>query len=233
MGSHERYSRDPVAWQGKRDATVGVIDSQSVTTAENGGPRGFDTSKKIRGHKRHITTDTLGHVVAAIALPANIQGLDGGYAGEKLRGALAELGRWMTEIVKRSDRTEDFVVLPKRWIVERSFAWLGRCRRLTQDVEAIISSSCAWLMIARIRKVLRKINQSTFCFNLSGSMPPAFGMSCFRLDEPDRCRPEADSITPKPPVIYALPAFRLQHPKQPRTLRNRQPSGSCHTTRHI
>ena len=87
---------------------------------------------------------------------------DGGYAGEKLRGALAELGRWTIEIVKRSDRAEGFVVLPKRWIVERSFAWLGRCCRLTKDVEATIPSSCAWLMIAHIRRVLREINQTAF-----------------------------------------------------------------------
>ncbi|WP_264806451.1 transposase, partial [Acetobacter estunensis] len=71
-------------------------------------------------------------------------------------------GRWTIEIVKRSDRAEGFVVLPKRWIVERSFAWLGRCRRLTKDVETTISSSCAWLMIAHIRRVLRKINQTAF-----------------------------------------------------------------------
>ncbi|MBF0857396.1 transposase, partial [Gluconobacter oxydans] len=61
-----------------------------------------------------------------------------------------------------SDRAEGFVVLPKRWIVERSFAWLGRCRRLTKDVEATIPSSHAWLMIAHIRRVLRKINQTAF-----------------------------------------------------------------------
>ncbi|KDU96835.1 transposase, partial [Komagataeibacter rhaeticus AF1] len=168
------------------DATpsVGIIDSQSVKTAENGGPRGYDAGKKIKGRKRHIATDTLGHVVAAVVHPADIQDRDGaplvavrirslfpwlrhligdgGYAGEKLRGALAELGRWTIEIVKRSDRAEGFVVLPKRWIVERSFAWLGRCRRLTKDVEATISSSHAWLMIAHIRRVLRKINQTAF-----------------------------------------------------------------------
>ncbi|MCF3636090.1 IS5 family transposase [Komagataeibacter intermedius] len=172
--------------QDGRDATpsVGIIDSQSAKTAENGGPRGYDACKKIKGRKRHIATDTLGHVVAAVVHPADVQDRDGapllatrirslfpwlrhligdgGYAGEKLRGALAELGRWTIEIVKRSDRAEGFVVPPQRWIVERSFAKLGRCRRLTKDVEATISSSCAWLMIAHIRRVLRKINQTAF-----------------------------------------------------------------------
>jgi transposase len=87
---------------------------------------------------------------------------DGGYAGEKLRNGLAQIGQWTIEIIKRSDQARGFVVLPKRWIIERSFAWLGRCRRLSRDVEATISSSEAWLMIAHIRRVLRKINQVAF-----------------------------------------------------------------------
>lgn len=78
------------------------------------------------------------------------------YAGENLRGALAELDQWTIEIVKHSDQAEGFVILPKRRIVERSFAWLGRCPRITKDVEAIISSSCAWLMIVHIMEVRGK-----------------------------------------------------------------------------
>ncbi len=159
---------------------MGIIDSQSVKTAENSRPRGSDAGKKIKGRKRHIATDTLGHIVASVVHPADIQDRDGaplvasrtrslfpwlrhligdgGYTGEKLRNGMAELGRWTIEIVKRSDRTKGFVVLPKRWIVERSFAWPGGCRRLTRDVEATLSLSNAWLMIAHIRRVLQKIN---------------------------------------------------------------------------
>lgn len=172
--------------QDGREATpsVGIIDSQSVKTSENGGPRGYDAGKKIKGRKRHIATDTVGHIVTAVVHSADIQDRDGaplvaarirslfpwlrhligdgGYAGEKLRNALAQIGRWTIEIIKRSDQAGGFVVLPKRWIVERSFAWLGRCRRLTRDVEATIASSQAWLIIAHIRRVLRKINQVAF-----------------------------------------------------------------------
>lgn len=84
---------------------------------------------------------------------------DGAYAGEKLRTALTGLGSWTLEIVRRSDRAEGFVVLPKRWIVERTFAWLGRCRRLSRDVEATLSSSQAWMTIAHIRRPVRKISR--------------------------------------------------------------------------
>lgn len=145
--------------QDGREATpsAGIINSQSVKTAENAGPRGYNAGKKVKGRKRHIATDTLGHIVAAVVHPADIQDRegaplvasrirflvpwlrhligDGGYTGEKLRNALAELGQWTIETVKRSDRPKGFVILLKRWIVESSFAWLGRGRRLTRDVE--------------------------------------------------------------------------------------------------
>lgn len=91
---------------------------------------------------------------------------DGGYAGEKLRKALARMGNWVLDIVKRSDRAQGFVLLPKRWIVERTFAWLGRCRRLSRDVEATLQASQAWLIVAHIRRMLRKITQTAFCVRL-------------------------------------------------------------------
>ena len=159
--------------------TAGVIDSQSVKTTESGGPRGYDAGKKIKGRKRHILTDTAGYLIGLIVHAADIQDrdgavpvlasirslypwlrhvfADGGYAGEKLRTALSEHGDWTIEIVKRSDAAKGFEVLPKRWVVERTFAWLGRCRRLAKDFEACIESAAAWVLLASIRMLTRRL----------------------------------------------------------------------------
>jgi transposase len=146
-----------------------VIDSQSVKTTESGGPRGgacprarhrrdpADAGKKISGRKRHILTDTSGHLVAAQVHAADIQDrdgapallasirylfpwlrhvfADGGYAGDKSAAALAGHGQWRIDIVKRSDRATGFQVLPRRWVVERTLAWLNRNHRLAKDFE--------------------------------------------------------------------------------------------------
>lgn len=159
--------------------TAGVIDSQSVKTTESGGIRGFDAGKKTKGRKRHIIVDTLGLMVGLMVHSADVQDrdgapdllksirnrwpwllhvfADGGYAGDKLKKRLQKIGRWTLEIIKRSDKAKGFEILPRRWVVERTFAWLGRCRRLAKDFETSIASAEAWIMIAHIRMLTRRL----------------------------------------------------------------------------
>jgi len=161
-----------------------VIDSQSVKTTESGGVTGFDAGKKMKGRKRHIMTDTLGLMLVAVVHSAGVQdrdgaplvfeavgrrfpGLrhvfaDGGYAGDKLREALAPLGEWTIEIIRRSDTAKGFVLLPRRWVVERTLAWLGRCRRLAKDWETTTGSSTAWTFIASIRMLIPRTASRCF-----------------------------------------------------------------------
>ena len=82
------------------------------------------------------------------------------HAGDKLRKALKRIGEWTIEIIKRSDTAQGFEALPRRWVVERTFAWLGRCRRLAKDFEATIASAVAWALVAHIRTLTRRLARS-------------------------------------------------------------------------
>ena len=164
--------------------TVAIIDSQSVKSAEKGGraidPAGYDSGKKIRGKKRHLLVDTEGLVLQVIVHAANIQDRDGGvlllatlfglfpflrklyadaaYQGPKFQKALKRvLRRVKLEIVKRCDAAKGFVVLPKRWIVERTIGWLNRCRRLARDWENLNRKALAFVRLASIRLMVRRL----------------------------------------------------------------------------
>lgn len=143
-------------------------------------PHAYDAAKKIKGKKRHILVDTQGLMLQAIVHAADIQdrdggamlmatlfGLfpfllklyaDGGYQGAEFRNALAGIiAQIDVEIVKRSDAAKGFVVLPRRWVVERTFAWLCRCRRLAKDWECLNQKARAFLLLASIRLMVRRL----------------------------------------------------------------------------
>lgn len=162
--------------------TAGVIDSQSVKTTESGGIRGLDAGKKINGRKRHIVVDTIGLMVGRVVHAADIQDRDGVPATLNttlerwpwLRHVFADGGLCRTEAQGRDakdrhvhpgDRQEDgqakrFEALPRRWVVERTFAWLGRCRRLAKDWEKSIASAEAWIYVDRIRLLTRRLTRA-------------------------------------------------------------------------
>ena len=161
--------------------TAAIMDSQSVKTPDQAGERGYDAGKKIKGRKRHVAVDTLGLLLgvmitsaaiqdreAARKLIASLVGMfgrlqviwaDGGYLGALGRWVkgLRPFGKLHLEVVRRSDQAKGFAVLPKRWIVERTFGWFSKSRRLRSDYEVRLDHSEAMLRICMIRIMVKRL----------------------------------------------------------------------------
>ena len=158
--------------------TAGCLDSQSVKTTAVRGVRGYDKGKNVNGRKRHLLVDTMGLLLAVVVTAASVSDpagarllfarlggackklrrlwVDGTYRG-KLMAWVATHCQFLLQPVLRSDDMKGFVVLPRRWVVERTFAWLTQCRRLGKDYEWLPASSEAMIYIAMIRLMIRRL----------------------------------------------------------------------------
>lgn len=166
----------------KASPSAAIIDSQTVKTTEVGGQRGYDAGKKINGRKRHIVVDTLGLILAVVVHAANVQDYDGAvlvlgilgrwnarfhrlkvifadsaYGRNSLPECVKDAFGWLLQTVLRPANVKGFVVLPKRWIVERTFGWLGRYRRHSKDYERNTASSEAMIYITMSHVMLRRL----------------------------------------------------------------------------
>ena len=189
-GTWEKLNRDlrievrqSIGKEGEPSAAI--MDSQTVKSTETSGSRGYDAGKKINGIKRHVLVDTVGMLLCMVVTTADVQDrdgartllekakgkfprlqkiwADGGYAGLLIEW-VKTLCSWVLEIVKRSDPIHKFVVLPKRWIVERTFGWLNRSRRLSKHYERYAESGEAMVYITMIHLMTKRLAKQQVCF---------------------------------------------------------------------
>ena len=161
-----------------KHSTAGALDSQSVKTVQGPGVRGYDAGKRVKGRKRHILVDTLGLLLAVVVTAASVSDaagakvllahlkgpckklrriwVDGAYRGHLLEWVVLHC-RFLLQPVLRCDNQKGFVVLPRRWVVERTFAWITQCRRLGKDYEILPESSQALIYSAMIRLMIRRL----------------------------------------------------------------------------
>ena len=158
--------------------TAAVLDSQSIKGSQVPGVRGYDGGKLLTGRKRHLLVDTMGLVLAVLVTSASVSDaagarrllsrlggackklrrifVDGAYRGELLLWVLVHC-RFVLSPVLRPEGSKGFLVLPRRWVVERTFAWLTRCRRLAREYESLPASSEAMIYLAMIRLMTRRL----------------------------------------------------------------------------